>query len=117
MNAIADGSIDAALRVIRATPSIPEQAVNLAGYNLLGAGRTADAIRMLQLNVDAHPESANVYDSLADAYVAAGDNAKAAELAKKAIALLDNDPSITPDRKELIRQNIQRKLPAASSAH
>ena len=72
---------------------------------------------MLQLNVDAHPESANVYDSLADAYVAAGDKAKAAELAKKAIALLDNDPSITPDRKELIRQNILRKLPAASSVH
>lgn len=112
MNAVAEGSVDAAIAAIRrAAPAlVAEQTINLAGYNLLGAGRTTDALKMFQLNVDTYPQSANAYDSLADAYVAAGDRAKAIELAKKADAMLDGDPTVAPDRKELIRANIRQKL-------
>jgi len=108
MNAIADGSVDG---VIKMAKELPEQTINLAGYNLLGAGRTQDAIRVLQVNVDQHPDSAaNVYDSLADAYIAAGDRAKAAELARIAQTKLDADMTLPPERKEAIRASIQQKI-------
>lgn len=107
MNAIAEGSMDSALSII---DQFPEPVINLAAYNLLGGGRVEDAKRLFQANVDLHPQSANAYDSLADAYVAAGDTARAAELARKAVALLDADKSIPAERKELIRQSIQQKL-------
>ena len=112
MNAIAEGSLDSALEAAKrggVTP--PEAVINLAGYNLLGSGRVNDAIRVFQFNIDAHRDSANAYDSLADAYVAAGDRAKAVELARKAKALLDADTTTPAERKELIRQSIQQKLP------
>ncbi len=118
MNAIAEGSTAAALSAIRSAQAagkqlaIPEDTINLAGYNLLGTGKLDDAMKMFELNVDAHPDSANAYDSLADAYVAAGDKAKAAELARKAAALLDADSSTPPARKEAIRASIQQKLNA-----
>ncbi|MFL6247373.1 MAG: hypothetical protein ACJ74H_15185 [Thermoanaerobaculia bacterium] len=116
MNAVAERSVDSALKAVQRAAAagtslaLPEDVVNLAGYNLLGTGRAADAMRMFELNVEAHPQSANAYDSLADAYVASGDRAKAAELARKAQTLLDADTAIAADRKEAIRASIQQKL-------
>lgn len=46
----------------------PERMVNLLGYRYLGADRVADAIAIFRHNVASHPESANVYDSLGEAY-------------------------------------------------
>lgn len=39
---------------------------------LLASHRTEDAIGLFKLNADAHPRSANVYDSLGEAYMIAG---------------------------------------------
>lgn len=115
MNAIAEGSIEAAVKAVRAggAGALPENVINLAGYNLLGSGRTADAVQMFALNVEAYPNSANAYDSLADAYVAAGDRAKASELAKKALALLEADTVTAAERKQAIRASIEQKLGGA----
>jgi pimeloyl-ACP methyl ester carboxylesterase len=88
----------------------PEGALNLLGYGHLQAGRTQEAIDLFTLNVEAHPGSANVYDSLADAYAAAGDHAKAAEYAKKAIAALDKDKGIGEEMKQAIRKSAEGKL-------
>ena len=55
-----------------------EQTLNRAGYALLGEGRKADAIEVFKLNVRAYPRSANVYDSLAEAYLETGHKAAAA---------------------------------------
>jgi dienelactone hydrolase len=109
MNAIAEGSIDQVLRAARQT-KLPEPLLNLAGYNLLGGGQVDDAIRLFELNAQTYPQSANVYDSLADAYVAAGKRAQAIELARKALTLLEADSTLAPERKEAIRQSIQQKL-------
>lgn len=49
-----------------------EALVNQLGYQLLGAGRTDEAIAVFERNVRRFPESANVYDSLGDALDAAG---------------------------------------------
>ncbi|HEX8155473.1 MAG TPA: alpha/beta fold hydrolase [Thermoanaerobaculia bacterium] len=62
-----------------------ESTLNAAGYVLLGEGRKADAIEVFKLNVRAYPESANVYDSLAEAYLASGDEANAARWYREAL--------------------------------
>jgi CubicO group peptidase (beta-lactamase class C family) len=46
--------------------------LNQAGYSLLSAGRTADALAVFEANRDLYPADANVYDSLAEAQMAAG---------------------------------------------
>jgi uncharacterized protein len=46
----------------------PEALVNQLGYQLMGAGRMDEAIVALKANVERYPRSANVYDSLGEAY-------------------------------------------------
>jgi len=50
-----------------------EAELNNLGYELIHAHKIEDAVRILQLNVEAYPQSANTYDSLGEAYMD-GDN-------------------------------------------
>jgi predicted alpha/beta superfamily hydrolase len=68
---------------------IPEQVLNLAGYQLLKEGRADDAVRAFRRNVDLHPASPNVYDSLGEAYERAGDLLLARDAYKRAWILAD----------------------------
>jgi tetratricopeptide (TPR) repeat protein len=45
-----------------------EDELNNLGYVLIRAKNFKEAIRVLQLNVEAYPQSSNVYDSLGEAY-------------------------------------------------
>jgi len=51
---------------------IEEGTLNGVGYMLLGDGQTQDAIEIFERNVQEYPQSANVYDSLGEAYMKAG---------------------------------------------
>lgn len=53
---------------------LDEGALNHFGYTLLNGGQTQDAIAVFQRNVQEYPQSANVYDSLGEAYMKAGQN-------------------------------------------
>ena len=64
-----------------------ESATNRLGYALLQKGHTESAIQVFQLNVETHPGSANVYDSLGEAYLAAGNRPLAIANYEKALAL------------------------------
>lgn len=88
----------------------PEGAINLLGYEHLQGGRVQDAIQMFELNVEAHPESANTYDSLSDAYLAARDTARAAEYARKALDVLSRDKNAGEEQKKAIRESAEAKL-------
>jgi len=68
---------------------IPERSINSAGYQLLWQKKGPDAIRMFQLNVELYPKSANVYDSLGEAYMYNGDKELAIQNYEKS---LDLDP-------------------------
>ena len=46
-----------------------ESELNTLGYKLIRANKFKEAVRILQLNVEAYPQSSNVYDSLAEAYM------------------------------------------------
>jgi CubicO group peptidase (beta-lactamase class C family) len=69
---------------------LPEQAVNVLGYRLLAKERYAEAIAMLEMNTYNHPDSANVWDSLAEAHLRAGQIDKARELYEKALSIDPN---------------------------
>ena len=71
---------------------VAESDVNMLGYRLLQQRKTKDAIEILKLNVEAYPQSANAYDSLAEAYLMNGDAALAIENYEKSVAL---DPKNT----------------------
>jgi uncharacterized protein (TIGR02246 family) len=53
-------------------PGNGEGDLNVAGYQLLGAGKHQDAIAVFKTVVQIFPQSWNAYDSLGEAYAAAG---------------------------------------------
>ena len=67
-----------------------ERELNAAGYDLLRQGRSADAQAAFALNAETFPESGNVWDSLAESYLQAGDKATARRYYLKS---LEVDPS------------------------
>jgi tetratricopeptide (TPR) repeat protein len=71
---------------------VEEMAINHIGYSYMGMGRFAEAMQVLKLNVDAHPQSANVYDSYAEALMKSGDIQGAIKNYKRSLDLNpDND--------------------------
>jgi len=72
--------------------AIPEHVINGLGYEALSQGKTQDAIALFQQNVEANPNSANAYDSLADGYSEAGDWKRAAAAIDRAVALATEFP-------------------------
>ena len=68
-----------------------ESDTNAFGYRLLRRNQVNEAIQVFKLNVEAYPQSANVYDSLGEAYVIRGDKEKAIESYQKALAI---DPTM-----------------------
>ncbi len=64
-----------------------EREFNELGYRLLGAGDSEAAIEIFQLNVELFPESANVYDSLAEAYMKSGQTDQAVRYYEKSLEL------------------------------
>jgi tetratricopeptide (TPR) repeat protein len=55
-----------------ASEIVDESQMNRLGYDLMGAQRIKDAIEVFKQNVEDYPQSANVYDSLAEAYARDG---------------------------------------------
>ncbi len=75
---------------------VPEALMNQIGYQLLGAGRSDEAISAFKSNVERYPASANVYDSLAEAYEKSGRLDLAKPNYEKAFTLgkQNNDPNV-----------------------
>jgi len=67
-----------------------EDAMNRLGYTLLAKKRAADAVEVFKLNAESYPSSANVYDSLGDALVAAGRNDEAIKSYERAVSIDPN---------------------------
>jgi tetratricopeptide (TPR) repeat protein len=69
------------------TFNFDEEQLNTLGYELLRAHKLPEAIRIFQLNVEAYPQSGNVYDSLGEAYSNNGDTAQAIANYEKSLRL------------------------------
>ena len=51
---------------------VPEALMNQVGYQLMAQGNMDEAVAAFKLNVERYPGSANVYDSLGEAYERSG---------------------------------------------
>lgn len=95
---------------------VPEGLINQVGYQYLFGGKSEEAIATFKLNVERYPNSANVYDSLGEAYERDGKLDLATPLYEKASNLgkQNNDPNAA-----LFAQNYARaseKLKQADAA-
>jgi tetratricopeptide (TPR) repeat protein len=91
---IASSGIDAAARQYHdlkaAEPAIynfDEEELNNLGYEFIRGKKLKEAIRILQLNVEAYPQSSNAYDSLGEAYMNAGNKPEAITNYQKSVQL------------------------------
>lgn len=89
--------VDAMEAAFRAAPTegadaydVSEGALNSLGYSLFRKGFKDPAVRVFEWNAAAHPQSANVHDSLGEAYLGAGRRADARRSYENALRL---DPS------------------------
>jgi hypothetical protein len=82
-----------------------ERSINSLGYALLGAKKIDEAMTAFRRNVELYPQSANVYDSLADGFEAAGKSDVAVQNVRKAveIATQTGDPLLPDFKKHLER--------------
>ena len=95
----------------------PEAFINQLGFIYLRAGRTAQAIEVFRENIRRFPASANTYDSLGDAYAAAGMLSEAAESYRNAVRLgwLTSDPVVPYSAAKL--KDAESRLESDTRAH
>jgi len=87
-----------------ALPGIDETQINALGYQLMGIGKTDDALKVFEKNTIDYPNSWNVWDSYAEGLLAKGDNVKAKKFYEKALNLA---PDNQKDRIRGIISNIK----------
>lgn len=88
----------------------PEAAANVIGYRFLQRGQTTDAIVIFKMNADSYPKSSNVWDSLADGYIANGDSTLALECYHKVLEMLPNDTNLGDGLEGLLRNNAEQGI-------
>src|SRR5205085_5128910 len=80
------------------------------GYRLIAERRFPEAIGIMRLIVYAYPDSANAADSLADAYIAAGQRDLARATLQKSLKVIQRDSSLSEANKEWMTKLEQTKL-------
>jgi tetratricopeptide (TPR) repeat protein len=72
-----------------------EGELNMLGYSLIQRELLNDAITFLKLNVEMYPDSFNVYDSLAEAYMLNGDRKLAVENYRRSLEINPDNTNAT----------------------
>lgn len=85
--------------------AFPEFLLNSVGYGLLRGDRVEAAIAVFALNVDAYPNSSNVYDSLGEAYMVAGDVERAISNYERSLELNPQNTNAVEKLEELRSQS------------
>jgi hypothetical protein len=80
-----------------------EVEINQQGYTLLGQNKVDEALVLFQKNVKDHPDSWNVYDSLAEAYALKGDKARAIANYQRAFEMAKQEDQRTRIQEELAK--------------
>jgi hypothetical protein len=86
--------------------------LNMLASHLMDSKHPGDAAALLQWTAQKHPQSAGLQDSLANAYVAAGDKEAARTATNLALKLVAADTSLTPDQREKLNQTAAARLKA-----
>lgn len=80
-----------------------EGPLNSFGYHLLAEDDVDGAIAVFRLNVEEHPDSGNVYDSLAEAYLTAGERELAEVFYRKSLEVDPENRNAVAKLRELER--------------
>jgi tetratricopeptide (TPR) repeat protein len=78
-----------------------ESELNGLGYALLRMKKVDEAVKILELNVEMYPASANTYDSLGEAFMAQGNREKAIANYRKSLELNPNNLNAVEQLKKL----------------
>ena len=87
-----------------------ESSINNLGYSLIANKKYEAAIQILKLNTEEYPNSANAFDSLADACLAAGDKGQALIYVQKTLSILPHDAGASDAEKKQIKSWAEEKL-------
>jgi tetratricopeptide (TPR) repeat protein len=87
-----------------ALETLNESQINWIGYQLLGRKRYSQAIKVFEVNAVHFPKSSNVYDSLGEAYIKAGDIDLAIKNYQKVIELNPQNTNASSILKRLQNQ-------------
>ncbi|MEZ5424848.1 MAG: tetratricopeptide repeat protein [Pyrinomonadaceae bacterium] len=82
-----------------------ENEMNRLGYRLMGSNRLDDAIEIFKLNVETYPQSANAYDSLAEAYMNKGNRESAIRFYRRSLELNPGNTNAAEKIKMLKEKN------------
>jgi cytochrome c-type biogenesis protein CcmH/NrfG len=82
----------------------PEADVNALGYRLLNAQRVREAIAVFRLNTREFPRSANVWDSLGEALIVAGQREAGVAAYRRALEI---DPQFRSSQDALRRLGLE----------
>jgi len=99
-----DKALDAYREIKKDNPdnaAIAEARINGLGYGFLRAKKLPEAIAYFKLNVELYPKSFNVYDSLAEAYMANGDKELAIANYRRSLELNPGNGNATVMLKKL----------------
>jgi dienelactone hydrolase len=78
-----------------------ELELNALGYELIFTGRPKDAVEIFKLNVEMYPQGFNTYDSLAEAYLAAGERELAIKNYRRSLELNPQNTNATAALKRI----------------
>jgi CubicO group peptidase (beta-lactamase class C family) len=110
MKGIVENGIEEAVKDFNITKEnkaeyvIREDEMNMLGYQLLHQGKIKEAIEVFRLNTEAFPESYNVWDSYAEAFMVSGDKENAVKYYKKSLEI---NPESTSGKEAL--KNLEGK--------
>jgi Tetratricopeptide repeat len=99
-----DKALDAYRKIKKEQPdnaAVTEGRINSFGYGFMRAKKLPEAIAYFKLNVEFYPNSWNVYDSLAEAYMTNGDKELAIANYKKSLELNPGNTNATEMLKKL----------------
>lgn len=82
-----------------------ENSINTSGYQFLSLGKLNEAIAVFQMNVALFPDSWNVYDSLGEAYLMAGNRALAIANYSRSVQLNPNNENGAVILEKLMQEN------------
>lgn len=110
------GKIEPALEGYRALkkadasdPAVSEQRLNDLGYEL--HVKSPDrALALFRLNAELYPDSANTWDSLAEAYLAVGKTDEALRCYRKVLEVSPRDTHLSASNKVMLQRNAELKV-------
>lgn len=89
---------------------IREDVLNANAYWLLNNQRQADALEVFKLAVESYPESPNAYESLSEAFEAAGNKEEAIRNAELCLQKLSSVNNMEQGFKERVREGAEKRI-------